>query len=1103
MAEALCPSCAALNPSSQRFCGQCGALLARACEACGAENPPSNRFCGSCGASLDARPPATPGDERRWATIVFADVAGFTSLAEAMDPEDVKALAARCSERMGEEVHRFGGTVISVFGDALMATFGAPFVHEDDAERALRSALAMLESVKSIEAPRTLELHVGINTGEVMAGRVGPDTRRDYSAMGDTTNTAARLMSAAPPGSVYVGEETWRATRQVAEYSEVGEISVKGKERPLRVWRALSIARIPASRPLGTAPLVGRERELGLLVDLWKTVSREARPYLVTVLGEPGVGKTRLVWEFERRALRDATVLHGRCPPHGEALGYGAFAAALKEAAGIAADEPADTAREKLERLVSEALGPEGEATEIAGHVARLAGLGVEPRPGEATPDQRTLRASARRFLEALARRHPTCLVFDDIHWAEDSLLDLIEFVASRAGEVPLLIVAQARPGLLEARPTWGGGVRAFASLPLEPLGGGASRDLATVLCREHRLSEEFAERISRQSEGNPLFAEELVAMVTERGAISGIPSSIKALISARLDTLPAEERACFQHASIFGKVFWEKGVGALGVADVPEALEALARKGLLRAEPRSQFRGDCEYSFKHDLIRDVAYETLPRARRRELHGRAADWLEQAAGERVEELYDGLAHHALEADQSERALGYLDRAAEHSRRAAAHREEAVLLARAIELARKLGRAEVVPELQARRGRAFVAVAMWSDARRELEAALEGLPVAALARRAEVCSDLSAATFWALDVPSIGRYAADALRLAEEVGRDDLAAIALGWLGGASGAMGNLAPMLDYYHQGLARAGGAYVSSLGMYPLALWWVGRFEEAGDLARVATAEARKAGDTLFTMYSLPHMGLSLASSGRYADAARVFEEARVYGREHGIGPMLARATAMSAGLHLDVFDYAGAEAIQQEARELGRTHGFAPAVVSASIDLMLNLARRGDPAGAERLVAEVGEAIAKASGWHGWLWRLRLAEARAETALARGDADEAIDLATDALEQSRGKRPKYEVLALTTRGCALAQAGRVREAIADSRSAVAGARSLGDPAVLLRALGTLLELEVDDALATEARAAAERISAALPDDLRRLFEDAAPVRALERPS
>ncbi|MBI3418465.1 MAG: AAA family ATPase [Verrucomicrobia bacterium] len=324
-----CPECQHENSSSARFCNNCGTKMETACPQCATIVSSGSKFCPECGEPLTGKagpttgsPPRlasqTPREERRWVTVLFADLSEFTTLSERMDAEDVKALAHRCAERMSEEVRRFGGTVLNVVGDQIVAVFGAPLAHEDDAERGVRAGLAIRDCSLVQSSGEPICVHVGINTGEVMAGLVGPQERCDYTVMGDAVNLAARLMSAAPPGTVLVGEETWRATRRVARYRELPPLAVKGKQQPVAVWEALNVAPVTEARRPDAAPLVGRDEELALLSDTWLKVVRESRPHLVTVLGEPGIGKSRLVAEFERRFCADALVLHGRCLPYGE-----------------------------------------------------------------------------------------------------------------------------------------------------------------------------------------------------------------------------------------------------------------------------------------------------------------------------------------------------------------------------------------------------------------------------------------------------------------------------------------------------------------------------------------------------------------------------------------------------------------------------------------------------------------------------------------------------------------------------------------------------------------------------------------------------------------
>jgi class 3 adenylate cyclase/DNA-binding SARP family transcriptional activator len=1063
-------------------------------------------------------------DERRWVTVLSADLAGIAILAYRLDPEDLKALAHRWAARLSAEVDRFGGTIITSMGDGLLAVFGAPLAHEDDAERAVRAGLAirdcqLIEPSDPFDNP--IEVRIGINTGEVIAGLAGPEGRRDYTVMGGTVNVAARLMSGASNRTVLVGEETYRATRGRVRYDSAPPIETRGPERPVIAWEALDVSPGPPGRPLGTLPMVGREQELTLLEGIWTKVSREARPHLVTLLGEPGIGKSRLSAELERR-LRDlgTMVLHGRCLPYGEAVGYCAMAMALREAAGITAEDDQETARLKLSECVVSVFGSaesEDDPPEIARHLALLSGLDTPVDWSGVGPDERLLHASVRRFLEALARRQPLCLVLEDIHWGDEAMLRLIELVAARAQGAPLLIVTQARPELQEKRPAWGGGLRAFTSLPLEPLGDEAGAELARALCRERDLPQSVAEQVQRQAGGHPLFAEELIAMIAERPEETGVPSAIKALISARLDRLPSDERLVVQHASVIGRQFWLGSLLALGEQPpeagqaVAETLEALGQRDLIRRQPASQFRGDREYAFKHDLIREVAYEMLPRAQRRRLHGLAVAWIERVAGERVDEHLDLLAHHAVQAEQQDRALEYLTRAAERARRAAARREEAALLARAIESAERGGQPASITELRARRGKAFASVAMWPDARRELEAALAGLGPERAEPRAEILVDLALVCHWLLDTPALRRHASEAHELAEVLGRTNLATDASFWLAAAAGCDGDLQPALGQYQRALPRARAVRAtlapSVLPLYSTALCWAGQFGEAVDLGSEALRIARDANDTDAAILALQVQGLALAGTGRYDAASQVFEEARRFGREHRIGPFLARSIALSAGFHLDLFDFAGHAALVEEACEVARSANFPPALVSASIDLLFNLARRGEVGHAEHLVRDVADMAEGAQAWHGWLWALRLAQARAEIAMARGDAEGALRWTAEAFERSHGRRPKYQVLALMTQAQAFATLGRTEAVQVALREAVRLARSLGDRAIFVRSAAVLLAQDGrghagSDALLAEARSTAARIVASLPTaDMRERFEAAESTRRLGR--
>lgn len=707
-------------------------------------------------------------------------------------------------------------------------------------------------------------------------------------------------------------------------------------------------------------------------------------------------------------------------------------------------------------------------------------------------------------FIEALARRQPLCLMFEDVHWAEDALLDLIEFIASRAKEVPLLIVAQARPNLLEKRPAWGRGVRAFTSLPIEPLGETDGRELILALCRERGLNDALAEQVGRGAGGNPLFAEELVAMIAERGTQAGIPSAIKAIISARLDALPPDARRALQLAAVLGKVFWDGGVRALGSdGDVTARLELLEQADLLRAQSRSQFRGEREFAFKHDLIRDVAYEMLPRAERKTLHLRAADWIEQAAGRQFEVHLDQLAHHALKAGEEERAVNYLVRAAERASRTAAYRHEAALLAEAIAIAERKQQRELVGELRARRGKALLNIAQWSAVIPELEAALDILPSTAFERRAEAHVGIAWSAVWVFDQARAMRHGAEGLSAARRAGRADLEADAIGTHALMEHSAGRFPAAREMYRTAIAKAGGVKVGGLCYAPSTLYQLGDYEEGIKLAEEGVASFRAQNNHTAALVAMSHLGLNLAAQGHYAEAARKFAEAEQFGREYELWSLLARSISMSSDWHADLFDFGGAEALAEEARDLAQSVNFPNAVISTGLDLLFNYTRRGEVGRVEALIEKVVPEAVSSSGWHSWMWKVRVAQVHAEIAFARGQHDETLRWAENALTESvPSGRVKYQGLAWWVKARALHALGRSQEAIEDLRKALEMARRIHHPAMFIRISTALLEIAGDDALLAEARATAKQILAELPaGHIRQRFSDAEPLRVLGR--
>ncbi|HEY2917327.1 MAG TPA: adenylate/guanylate cyclase domain-containing protein [Candidatus Limnocylindrales bacterium] len=725
-----CPSCGSVNEPGQKFCGECGTKLAAVCPSCGTANPPTARFCGECGTQLAgaapagppvARPVAAPATaptiqhhavtggpvaERRLVSILFADLVGFTTLSEGRDHEEVRELLTRYFEATREIIERYGGTVEKFIGDAVMAIWGAPTAYEDDAERAVRAGLDVVAIVKGL-APN-LQARAGVVTGEaaVTLGAQGQGM-----VAGDLVNTASRLQSVAPPGSLLVDETTQRATESAIAYEPAEEKFLKGKTAPVPACRAL---RVVARRGgVGRAdrmeaPFVGRDSELGLLKDIFHATARERRVRLVSITGQGGIGKSRLAWELRKYGdgIVEAIWWHqGRSPAYGEGITFWALGEMVRSRAGLVETDDEATTRAKVAESVARFVpeGPERERTERS--ILTLLGLG-QPEPigtGE-------LFTAWRTYFEGMAAQGLVIMVFEDLHWADQGQLDFINHILEWSRGVPILIITLARPELLERRPDWGAGRRNFLALDLGPLDHGAMRELLTAFVPG--LPESATRSIIERAEGIPLYAVETIRMLVAEGRLRdregggfepagelgelAIPETLHALIAARLDSLDPAERALAQDAAVLGQSFTPAGLAAVSGLP-PQELEArlrvLVRSDLLREEldPRSAERG--QYAFVQALIREVAYSTLSMKDRRARHLAAARFFE-SLGE--DELAGALAAHylaayrATPAGEEADALGAQARvalrgAAERARALGSTRQAVVFLQDALEV----------------------------------------------------------------------------------------------------------------------------------------------------------------------------------------------------------------------------------------------------------------------------------------------------------------------------------------------------------------------------------------------------------------------------------
>jgi class 3 adenylate cyclase/tetratricopeptide (TPR) repeat protein len=730
-----CSNCGHENPPGAKFCARCGSALTLACPSCGSAYQPDDSFCVECGAQLSeavAQPvPAEPAEarvaERRLVTVLFADLVGFTSLSENQDSEEVRELLSRYFETCRRIVELYRGTIEKFIGDAVMAVWGAPVATEDDAERAVRAALELVTAVEAlgeeIGAP-TLRARAGVLTGEaaVTLGAEG-----EGMVAGDLVNTASRVQSVAPPGAVFVGEATRRATEPTVVYEHGGSHELPGKTSLFPLWRAMRV--VSASRGTLKAeglepPFVGRDRELRLLKELFHASAEQRKAHLVSISGIAGHGKSRLFWEFFKfvDGLPQTTLFHrGRCLAYGEGVTYWALADMVRMRCRIAEDEDPASALAKLEATLSEYVLDEEERRFVEPRLAHLLGL-EERQAGE----REELFGAWRLFFERLADADPVVMVFEDMQWADPSLLDFVEYLLEWARDHPLYVITLTRPELIERRPTWGAGSRTFSSLYLEPLSEQAMMQLLDGFVPG--LPPELRERILARAEGVPLYAVETVRMLLDRGLLVQegsvyrplgpietleVPETLQALIAARLDGLSADERRLLQDGAVFGKTFTRHALAAISGLDdaqMEPLLTGLVRKEVLsiQADPRSPEHG--QYGFLQDLVRRVTYETLSKRERKARHLAAAAHLERTFLAEQEAVVEVLASHYLAAYEAvpedvdageikQRARDLLARAGERAASLAASEEaehyfqqSASLVENPLERARLLERA---------------------------------------------------------------------------------------------------------------------------------------------------------------------------------------------------------------------------------------------------------------------------------------------------------------------------------------------------------------------------------------------------------------------------
>jgi class 3 adenylate cyclase/tetratricopeptide (TPR) repeat protein len=947
--------------------------------------------------------------ERKLATVLFIDLVDSTGLVSASDPEVVRRRVNLFFDRISRCVEAHGGIVEKFAGDAVMAAFGIPLAHEDDAERAVRAGIEMLQAVEELG----LEARIGVEAGEVVA-----DESDSTFATGEAVNLAARLQQTAGPGEILIGPAAHGLTVGRLDVEEMGPMVLRGREDPVWTWRVLS-ASTNGHVPLrSTAPFVGREAELELLENTWDRALRNKRAHMFTVYGEPGVGKSRLSAEFSA-SLEGATVLKGRALPYGEGITYWPLAEMVKAAAGISDDDPVAEAIQKLRDCC------EDEA--VADLLALASGVLAAV---EAERSQQEIAWAAREFVEQLAAVQPLVMIFEDIHWAEEPLLELIEHLATWVREAPLLLFCLARPELLDVRPGWGGGRVRATAIELEPLVPAESEELVDALLEDGALDPELRAAVLEKTEGNPLFVEETVRMLAESGGDSvpeRIPDSLQALIAARIDRLPPAEKSLIQRAAVVGRVFWAGALASLARdldgADVSRLLDDLLLRDLVLPEVRSSISGERAYRFKHVLIREVAYSGLSKSVRAEQHERFAEWLQERA---PEELLEIRAYHL---DHAAQLIAELDGAApqELASEAAAALEEAgrrALAREANRSARKLllRALELEPTLERR----FQAArAAWR---------LSDLPALSREMRG-VAEEAAAAGDRQIEGKALTALAEVALLREGNAGRAEEL---------AERAIAVLDPDLRF-------------DALRVRATIAWWHGALSDQERYAKEALELARRLARKDLEAKATQELAKAYHAAMKLDEAAEMVDRALELAEESGSVVARAGALDVSGHFHMHRKEFDEAKAAFSQARDLYAEIGDAWMLGRMLNELSWVAMERGDFDEAEPYLREAMRVLKPLED------RGTLCESQrglAQVLIAKGRLEEAERLALEAIETVGSGDVSSRATTTMTLGRVRAAQGRDEEAEQLLREAVAVAEPTELAGLQLWLLSTLDE-------------------------------------------
>ncbi|MBI1733696.1 MAG: AAA family ATPase [Candidatus Rokubacteria bacterium] len=1148
-----CSRCASDNPATNRFCDQCGAPLEQRCPRCGAALRPNARFCGGCGAALaedDAAARANPAapasaparrgsptfrpytpkhladkilnarsaleGERRQVTVLFADLAGFTALAERLDPEEVHRILDTCFALITDEVHRFEGTINQYTGDGVMALFGAPIAHEDSPRRAVHAALGMQRAIRRYareladERGITLAMRVGLNTGPVVVGRIGDDLRMDYTAVGDTTNLAARMQQIARPGSVVVTEATHRGILGFFETLDLEEVAVKGHS-PVRAFEVVrprgQRSRLDVAVERGLTRYVGRAPELALLRDRFAE-AKAGHGQVVFVQGEAGMGKSRLLLEL-RRALaqqgEEFTWLEGQCISFGQSVPYLPIIDQLRKNFGI---EEFDGEPEIIAKVEHGArrLG------QLEAHTPFLRYL-LAADPGD--PAIGGMDAAARRqrifaAIRALTLRgasiRPLVLVFEDLHWMDSNSEEYLTATMDSVAAARVMLILTYRIGYT---PPFG--ARSFHTVcMLTPVSEAETMAIATSVLGVEALPAELRDALMAKAEGVPLFIEEVTRTLLDLGVLrrdgegyrfvkglsdASVPETIQGIIMARLDRLGEEGKRTVQLASVIGRQFLVRLLGRVGgMADRLERL--LEELKALEIFYEQHLVPEPAYVFKHAIIQDVAYNSLLRERRKDLHRAVGLATEELYGDRLAEHYEELAHHFVNGEQWDRAFEYLVRSGDRARDAYSNKVALDLYARALDVAPRVAPAlapQRLLEVYQRRSEVWRALANYPEAIAESERMLTlARDVGDRAAEGQALVDLALAhwlTFSSDHVPEARRYAEAAIAIAREIGDERVVAKATTYLGLLDQIDGNLVDGDEKLVESLAISEAREFRDSVAQNL-VWlgahanWRGEFARAVDMTRRAEEVAKEIHDGFQELFALAFRSLALVTHGEYAEGLAVIAEGLAKARERNNPFILGRLVNTRGWFHQEFGDFRGALEYDRESADHGRRIKNPNVEISALINLAFDQMHLGQLDQALPLLEDTQTRVDKfAFGAHRWRWGIHVAAYLAEALLARGEPEQALVQADQGLVRARATGSlKYVARFHAVRGAIALAMGDAPSARSEAAAGLRIAREIGYPTLVWQAAHLLARTEAATAPAAaheHARLAADTIA------------------------